>query len=86
MSVLRASIVLVGDCYPDLTVGAMTCRRFAPNLPVAIPNIVDPHLNPLPEGEEENPAPNLYKSERRKLTRRVVEQESGVGGGPDEEC
>jgi hypothetical protein len=30
MSALRASIVLLGDCYPDLTVGAIAWRRFAP--------------------------------------------------------
>jgi len=32
MSALQASIVLVGDCYPDLTLGAITSRRFAPQL------------------------------------------------------
>jgi hypothetical protein len=30
MSALRASL-LVGDSYPDLTVGAIACRRFAPH-------------------------------------------------------
>jgi hypothetical protein len=30
MSALRASIVLVGVLFPDLTVGAITWRRFAP--------------------------------------------------------
>ena len=32
MSALRASIILLDDCDPDLTVGAISCRRNAPFL------------------------------------------------------